>query len=346
MKKNNIKREEEKIKDLAKDYEKKGYQVFANPSQHDTPTFLAEMGFRPDLIATSENENLIIEVKSSQSLSTIKNIENIASRINKEPGWDFILVLTNPKEKQIETNNDINISLSDIKHSFAKVENLIEHREINDISDVIIIYMSSVLESILRIGIKEYTDNYAFKGTKSLLRDSQTLGIISRNDFSFLNEIQNMRNQISHGILNISVDNEYLDKYYQVVRRIFNEINREITGNNENYIDYLKSLSKKELDDEIDGKLSDSCYSIVEDDTISCETANTNAYAWDCDQYEIENLEFDDNKCIISIVFYLSGEQDQNRFYFGNKITGDATVYIDEKGNIEYDIQNAAIDSP
>ncbi|RDU37298.1 hypothetical protein DRW41_05445 [Neobacillus piezotolerans] len=88
---------EEKIKEVANEYSQKGYTVFTNPQLgNDTPEFLRN--YSPDIIAISENDKVVIEVRNKYSLSQSKELENLASVIDHQKGWRFELIVINSKK--------------------------------------------------------------------------------------------------------------------------------------------------------------------------------------------------------------------------------------------------------
>lgn len=91
-------RESHKVVELATDYQRRGYEVVLPHSREKSPDFLMNSGYIPDIIALSEKENLIIEVKSRQTSQDLSRLSEIAELVNAQPGWQFVLVFTNPRE--------------------------------------------------------------------------------------------------------------------------------------------------------------------------------------------------------------------------------------------------------
>ncbi len=75
---------------VAADYARHGYSVMRPKSSEGLPSFLH--GHRPDLIAESAEERVIIEVKTAHSLKGSNELAELALRIAGEPGWRFELV--------------------------------------------------------------------------------------------------------------------------------------------------------------------------------------------------------------------------------------------------------------
>lgn len=328
------KREQDKIKELAKEYKDKGYEVFVEPSSSELPPFLRNYSFHPDLIVRSPKENLVIEVKSSESISSAKNLENLSLLISNQKNWDFMLVLTNPKQKEEYLDNRTIVTPDKITISLHKVEELVSDN-LRRYDDVALLYLWSVIESILRLGLSLSNYELKRKSIKSLLRDSQVLGIISKKDYDLFFSILMQRNNVSHGFFGEKIIHTELEAGINATKRILNELNRKYLHEDEgNYIDYLKSLSKTELDTEIDSIIADIKHEVIDDDEINSIIADTNAYAWDCDDYHIENIEFTEIECIVTFYFHASGEQDKDRVYHGNSISGTAEAVIDADENI------------
>ncbi len=78
MKKTSIEREKKRQQAVAREYRKKGYEVILEPGPSALPLFLA--GFRPDLLARNENETVVIEIKSQETLSKSRAMVGQARR--------------------------------------------------------------------------------------------------------------------------------------------------------------------------------------------------------------------------------------------------------------------------
>ena len=77
-----IELEERKVKELANEYKKKGYTVFMYPTKENIPDFLGD--YKPDLIAISDREKLVIEVKSKSTIKSSEKLTNYIELINRQ----------------------------------------------------------------------------------------------------------------------------------------------------------------------------------------------------------------------------------------------------------------------
>jgi len=169
------------------------------------------------------------------------------------------------------------------------------------------------------------------------------LGIISKKDYSVLSEFLKQRNQITHGNLETIQNKELVDNTFDICKRIFNEIKSDYLNNESfNYVSFLSSLNEKELSVEIDNILSETIHEIIDDESIISLMATTNAFGWSVDEYEIENIEIDD-ECVVEFSFAASGEHDDEKMYYGDKITGKGIAKITIEKNVNFDIVDAEI---
>ena len=150
--------EHSKIRQVAKDYEKNGYKVFIEPRGSDIPTFIKN--YQPDLIATSDKDNVVVEVKTRTDFATIERLRDIADIINKRENWRFELIVTSSKqENQSEserTNIDLEISeIEKVKKQIAlknPEENLENEEELTiteNNSEIEVVEENKVINQIL-----------------------------------------------------------------------------------------------------------------------------------------------------------------------------------------------------
>jgi REase_AHJR-like len=73
-------------------YEKDGYTFVAHPTGELVPAFLGK--YRPDALALSENESVVIEIKTRKGTSTEGTLAQIAKRVASQPNWKFRVYYT------------------------------------------------------------------------------------------------------------------------------------------------------------------------------------------------------------------------------------------------------------
>jgi uncharacterized protein YutE (UPF0331/DUF86 family) len=98
-------RERQRVIELIREYTAKGYSVLEPSTPGDLPDFLRDRSYIPDLIVRSKGENLVVEVKSSENLAALKQLSDLSELINAQKDWQFVLVLTNPRQEKFPSNS-------------------------------------------------------------------------------------------------------------------------------------------------------------------------------------------------------------------------------------------------
>lgn len=103
-----------------------------------------------------------------------------------------------------------------------------------------------------------------------------------------------------------------------------------------NYIHYLKGLTEAERESAIDEKIAETHHEILDSEVFANAIAETNASGWGVDEYEIEDIDLGDEECIARLSYSASGDQEEDKMYSGDKVTGTAKAVIDSQGAVEY----------
>jgi uncharacterized protein YutE (UPF0331/DUF86 family) len=182
---------EEKIKEIVNEYSQKGYTVFSNTNISSIPNFLRN--FSPDIIAISDNDKVVIEVKTKYSLSKSKDLEDLANLINQQEGWRFELVIVSSHEKQDKESKELTIN--EIINMINDAEKLLNNHHVR--ASYILTWSS--IEAIARKKLKSENiiseDNNPIKIIKNLY----TFGLISRDEYELLHTHSKLRNLVVHG---------------------------------------------------------------------------------------------------------------------------------------------------
>src|SRR5438105_13047214 len=108
--------EKAKVAQLASEYRDRGYNVRIQPTSPDLPSFLA--GFAPDILATSDHDNVVVEVRSARNFDA-EQIQQLAEVLQSQPSWKFEVVLVNPPvapdvpaEEDLASDEQVNRSIA------------------------------------------------------------------------------------------------------------------------------------------------------------------------------------------------------------------------------------------
>jgi hypothetical protein len=91
--------EHRRILRLAREYRRHGYDVTVYPESEQLPSALAKYPF--DLIAKTDDRVIAVEVRTRENLTLngLEDLRRMTEKVSQIPGWDFELVVTNPRPK-------------------------------------------------------------------------------------------------------------------------------------------------------------------------------------------------------------------------------------------------------
>jgi crossover junction endodeoxyribonuclease RusA len=198
MKTTRVTAEVQRIRTLAREYELKGYRVVYPRDEMDLPFFLRDENYLPDLIVTSDKENLIIEVKTPKTVKRDRQISQISELVNRQPGWQFLFVLTRAKK---------DASFSSSTDSRRWQELLEKSRDPAlakpELNEAAFLLSWAALEGVIREAIASNAVPTEMVGTKapmSLVRDAVIRGLIDRADVPRLEVLFQIRNELIHSM--------------------------------------------------------------------------------------------------------------------------------------------------
>ncbi len=154
-------------KKVARRYKNQGYDVLENPEPDHLPEFLR--GIAPDIIARSQSDNVVIEVKSHASLKGSNDLVSIAELVSGLPGWRFELVV--PDDNKIDQP----------ANSGVDYERLLEKVRIAasaGLFDMAYVYLVNVLAKAARDLAARYNIKSDGKTDRSLLIDLGFKGVL------------------------------------------------------------------------------------------------------------------------------------------------------------------------
>lgn len=183
-----------RVDELAAEYANKGYSIKRPTSSGDLPHFLRNAGYIPDLIVTSRHENLIVEVKTRESVHLLERLAPISELVNSQAGWQFVLVLTNPRERKVAFTH---INLSRVQELLARVSELGSRDEAH--TEASFLFAWAALESLLRSINSKESAGPDSNSPWTLIRNSTMAGVIAREDALRLQDLSSIRNALVHG---------------------------------------------------------------------------------------------------------------------------------------------------
>jgi len=203
-------RERRKIREVAREYRRAGYEVLVEPAGAQVPAFLGDC--RPDLIAVGDRESVVIEVKSTRGFDRSEANREIAARVAKQPGWRFELVVTGPRrERPIEEQTPWDLPVVD--SYLEQVRKLLETEN----REAAFLLLWANTEALLRrMALKQGVPVRRLSPSQ-LVRELATQGVLGRLDYFALEKAATFRNAFAHGVGGPEVEPELLDKLMGVI---------------------------------------------------------------------------------------------------------------------------------
>ena len=214
-------REYRKTRQLGRHFERKGYTVCIEPRGSQLPEFLRETGYMPDLIAEGPDESIVIEVTSTDSVERLRELSRVSETIERERGWQFVLVMTNAREP---IGPDFPVPLAEVDDLQTALGELLDLYELcknegGRHSQAVLLSAWAIIEGVLRMYLYTGKDGrQQVRSPHSLVRDGVMLGFLEMEDGEFLDRMASARNRVAHGALGERVSVDDLERLVQRCR--------------------------------------------------------------------------------------------------------------------------------
>lgn len=192
---------------VVNDLKEKGYSVITEPDPSIIPFDLHQ--YRPDILATRGNENLIIEIKARGSHRSIERYKEIAEIVSGHENWRFMLSTideTDPTERSpIEDPAD--------PRSLSRMLNKLENLLSGENYDLALPYLWSVYISAMRIVGERAGVPVDVTSDRSVLNHMYSLGEISSDEYESARKFLEIRNKAVHS-LEVNISREEISEMY------------------------------------------------------------------------------------------------------------------------------------
>jgi uncharacterized protein YutE (UPF0331/DUF86 family) len=180
------------LEQVASEFRRKGYDVSIRPTADATPPFL--IPFQPDLIATSHDENVVVELKSSANLSS-DSLVKLAEAVQSQRGWRLELVVVNPPAAQeVPAQGDL-VSGERVDAMLREAETFVrEHRY----EAAALMAWSAAEATLRRLAHTRGLDSER-KSSGAILKQLYSLGLIDPDQYDAFARALEFRNAFAHG---------------------------------------------------------------------------------------------------------------------------------------------------
>jgi hypothetical protein len=203
---------------IADEYRARGYSVVIEPAGAELPGFLE--GYRPDLIARSPSDSVVLAVRIGSELAQGERLRPIAERVEREPGWRLSLVVVRDGESPtLDAEFAPPLSIDKIRDRFARAQELAARSQ----DDAAFLLLWTSLEALLR----RITDRAHFPlhsvPTSTLIRELQAAGELDRSQYDRAMRALTVRNALVHG-LSSNIGAEHVRELAGLTRELLGDI--------------------------------------------------------------------------------------------------------------------------
>ncbi len=206
--------EQQRVREIAREYRDKGYEVVIQPGRGQLPDFLAN--YSPDVLARGEDENLIVEVGSKTSLPGSRDLQELAKVIQEHPGWRLELVVTNPKEGALYAEDAPSLNKRGIAEATEKVRELLGSNHL----EAALLLAWATIEATLRLLAKEEEVPLQRGDAAYLLKQLATYAAISADEYNRLMGAMRSRNAVAHGFEVEELDSSSVQELLSILDRL------------------------------------------------------------------------------------------------------------------------------
>ncbi|MEX0727709.1 MAG: hypothetical protein WD065_15640 [Planctomycetaceae bacterium] len=183
--------EQSEIDKAAQRYTAEGYDIQFDPSNDMVPGELA--GYLPNFIATRGEQHVLVEVRSDISSPERVSLVSVAERVRQLPGWRLDLVVSGPSRKKEYKPNLL--SQHDQERRIAAADTVATQSQ--DYSGALLLLWTALESTLRRIVAEKHEKNISepFR----LLKESYSLGLLTKKQLADLQRLAEMRNLVAHG---------------------------------------------------------------------------------------------------------------------------------------------------
>ncbi len=206
----------DKVHEVAREYRRKGYRVTEEPQAEQLPEFLR--GWRPDIIAESDTDSVVIEIKGgNRKTTTGEKWAALAQAVKAQPNWTFRIVFAQDGPNTLPERGEF-LSDSDVENRLTQSEQ-IAHQGAKDAA---LLFLWSATEAALRNLAERFDVKKPDLRPAALISQCYSDGLMDREDYDFLMASLQTRNAVALGLRQTVTDADLAD-LHACVRRLLDE---------------------------------------------------------------------------------------------------------------------------
>lgn len=205
-------RERLRLASVASEYRERGYEVKVRPTAVDLPDFMVD--FEPDLIATGNDESVVVEVKARNELDNNRDVGAIEAAIRNHPGWRFELIID-----ALDSEDGSLLGPDQIETSLDEADELRTRGHV--VAGLLLLW--SATEGILRLLAAREKVELESSAPGYMTKQLYSLGLLGRDQYRILDEAVRLRNRAAHGF-QVSVTQQDLARIAAIARELLTEL--------------------------------------------------------------------------------------------------------------------------
>jgi hypothetical protein len=205
------------VREAADRYIREGYPVQIMPLDADLPDFLK--GYRPDLIVTTPEGCIVVNVKTRGVTRTPEEQERLKKVIEGRPGWRYQYYLDNRREEELVTAEQPVLTPEEIEARLQASRQLAD----SGLLDSALVVAWSSIEAVLREASRVEGLSLPNQGAGPLVTALYAEGDLERDDYLALMQILKVRHQAAHGFRTEAIDRSLLERAQEIARRLMSQ---------------------------------------------------------------------------------------------------------------------------
>jgi hypothetical protein len=211
---------EQQLKRVASDYASRGYQVVVRPGSEDLPSFAKD--FHIEIVGKRAAEGVLVAVKKNrEDMAADSNMPRYAEVTGAQPGWRFDFVILEGEEPDArEIRGAQELSDDDIVKALGDAQQLVRGGFLRPALVTAWAGLEAAMRRRIR-ALRETTEQGAL--LQSMLNELYSGGNLSVTEFSRLEHIYRLRNEIVHGFASPALDPGLVQFLVETARRLLDE---------------------------------------------------------------------------------------------------------------------------
>lgn len=210
-----------RLHEVAADYRSEGYKVVVWPAPDDLPAFVRD--FRIDLLAKGRKENVLVQVRSRETLVGATDLARLAERIDGRAGWRLELVVAAAVGTGAAANGNGSYPVGTKPLRPEEIEDrLAEASELRGRGhdEAAFLLGWAAAEAAARVTLAAAGLGGGLAGPLGLIKTLYSYGLVGKRDYELLLGCAGTRDALAHGYRPVKANQRPVAGLLGAVRRL------------------------------------------------------------------------------------------------------------------------------